>query len=228
MPTETIVNPAPLIEAVLFDFGMVLSLPPDPQVWQQMIQLTGWSDESLHRAYWKFRHAYDRGTHTGPEYWQLVAAEEGSRFTPEQVAGLIEADVALWTNLNLPMVEWAGQLQRAGMRTGILSNMPDAMEMGIRAKLDWLSGFDHCTWSHTLKLAKPEEAIYRHSAEGLGTTPGRILFIDDRADNIEAARNFGMQTIQYLDHSGFLAEMESRGLNMLLHPDHRPIADQRT
>jgi putative hydrolase of the HAD superfamily len=114
------------------------------------------------------------------------------------------------------MVEWAARLQAAGVRTGILSNIGDAIAEGICAKLPWLAAFDHCTWSHALGMAKPERAIYTQTAEALRTAPEHILFIDDRADNIAAAHEVGMQAIQYSNHLAFEHEMRERGLAWLL------------
>lgn len=206
------------VQAVLFDFGQVLSLPADPAVWQQMLTISGLNETDLHREYWAHRHAYDRGTFTGEGYWHKVAAGSEAVFTPEQVAALIAADVNLWSRLNLPMVEWAQRLQRAGIRTGILSNIGDAMAEGLIAKFDWVSAFDHCIWSYSLKLAKPEAAIYHCAAQGLATDPANILFIDDKQENIEAAHSIGMQAIQYLDHPAFEAELRQRNLDSLLKP----------
>ena len=205
------------VHAVLFDFGQVLSLPADPAVWQQLLSISGLSEADLHREYWAHRHEYDRGTYTGKDYWQKVAAGSQTTFTPEQVASLITADVNLWSRLNLPMVAWAKRLQSAGVRTGILSNIGDAMAEGLAAKFDWISAFDHCIWSHSLKLAKPEGAIYRCAAEGLAAKPSEILFIDDKPENIEAAQSIGMQSIQYqLHHPAFEAELPHRNLDSLL------------
>jgi putative hydrolase of the HAD superfamily len=206
------------IDAVLFDYGMVLSGPPNADAWARMRAISGLSEDALHREYWAHRHPYDRGDHNAVAYWHLVGQHNNLAFTDTQIAGLIDADTDLWGDLNLPMVEWARQLQQAGIRTGILSNIGDAMAAGLLGKHAWLPAFDHHTWSYTLNLAKPEPAIYRHAAEGLATPPDRILFIDDRADNIEAARHFGMQTVQYLNHAQFLDEMQSKGLESLLHP----------
>jgi putative hydrolase of the HAD superfamily len=207
------------IKAVLFDFGQVLSLSADPAVWQQMLTLSGLSEADFHREYWAHRHDYDRGTLNSLTYWQAVAAGSQTIFTPEQATALIAADVNLWSRLNLPMVEWAQHLQRAGIRTGILSNIGDAMAEGLIAKFDWISAFDHCVWSYSLKLAKPETAIYRCAAEGLDTDPSQILFIDDKIENIEAAESIGMQAIQYhLDHPAFEQELRRRKLDSLLEP----------
>jgi len=119
------------------------------------------------------------------------------------------------------MVEWARRLQAAGIRTGILSNIGDAMTDGLLRKFDWLAGFNHHIWSYRLRLAKPEAAIYAAAADGLQTPPAQILFVDDKPENIEAARAFGMQAIQYTDHSLFLQEMEARSLTYLLDPSPR-------
>ena len=204
------------VKAVLFDYGMVLSAPPDPAAWERMRTITGLSEDLLHREYWANRHAYDRGDLNAHAFWSKAATAAGIVFTPDQLSALIEADADLWGLINPPMIDWVKRLQRAGIRTGILSNMPDAMETGLRSRHAWIEDFDHHTWSHAVNLAKPEPEIYRHAAEGLATPPENILFIDDRAENIVAALSVGMQAIQYTDHAAFELEMRSRGLAHLL------------
>jgi putative hydrolase of the HAD superfamily len=116
------------------------------------------------------------------------------------------------------MITWAALLQRAGYKTGILSNIGDAMEAGILARFDWLQSFHHHTFSHRLGIAKPDLAIYRYAAQGLGEDPSHILFIDDREDNVQAARKAGMVAVQYSSHAEFVAAMHAAGLQNLLHP----------
>ena len=209
-------NAAKRIDAVLFDYGMVLSGPPDPAAWAVLRAVSGLDEERLHAAYWKFRHDYDRGALTGRSYWDAVAAHAVVRFDDARVDALMAADIDLWCQLNLPMVEWAGRLQRAGVRTGILSNIGDAIGEGVVARLRWLAGFDHCVWSHTMRTAKPDPAIYLKTAEALKTAVDRILFIDDRAENVAAAAKLGMQTVHYTTHAEFEREMRGRGLGWLL------------
>jgi len=204
------------IETVLFDYGQVLSNPPDPAAWARMLALTGLDEAPFHAAYWAFRHDYDRAALTGPAYWHAVANRTGITLTPTQLAGLLAADVDLWSNLNTPMVEWVGRLQRAGIRTGILSNIGDSMAEGIVAKFPWLSSFDHCTWSHALFMAKPEPAIFLKTAEALHAAPADILFLDDREENIAAAAALGFQTLHYTTHAAFEQEMRERGFASLL------------
>ncbi len=206
------------IQAVLFDYGLVLSGPALPAAWANMKSITGLDEAELHRGYWAHRHPYDRGDLNGRAYWQNVGKEAEIVLAPDQIDALISADVDLWGEVNLPMLQWAQALQRAGVTTGILSNIGDAMSSGLLNRFDWLGNFTHRTWSHTLNLAKPEVAIYAHAAAGLKTLPANILFIDDRPENIQAALDSGMQAIQYLDHTAFLKEMVERGFGSLLTP----------
>lgn len=204
------------IKAVLFDYGMVLSGPPLPSAWERMKTITGLDEASFHAGYWAYRHAYDRGTHTGKEYWRLVAAHSGVEIGEDQVAGLIAADNDLWTQPNPPMIEWAQRLQDAGIRTGILSNLGDEMHAGVVGRFEWFDRFHHCTFSYLLKLAKPEVEIYQHAVQGLDTPPEEILFIDDREENIAAAQEVGLQTLRYSNHDAFEQEMINQGFGALL------------
>lgn len=205
--------PMPPVHAVLFDFGKVLSLPPDPKVWQQMIQVSGLTESELEDGYWKFRDDYDAGLLTGDEYWRNIA---GASASAGQLQQLKAADVALWTQMNQPMLDWVAALHRSGFRTGILSNMPDAMAEGICAQFDWIANFDHAVWSHALKLRKPQQEIYTAAIVGLNTPAENILFLDDKPENIQAAEEAGMQGIVYDDHDSFEREMLARGLGHLL------------
>jgi putative hydrolase of the HAD superfamily len=206
------------VKAVLFDYGLVLSGPPDPTAWELLKRIVDANEASFHEAYWNHRHDYDRGALTAESYWRWVAADVGRTLDDQELKDLIDADTSLWTQPNQPMIDWATDLQRAGIKTGILSNIGDAMETGVLARCEWLSGFAHHTFSHRLKIAKPELAIYQHAAEGLETPTAGILFIDDREDNIAAARAAGMQAVQYTTHDAFVQAMKAEGFESLLKP----------
>ena len=54
----------------------------------------------------------------------------------------------------------------------------------------------HAHYSHDLGLRKPDEEIYMHLISLHTLTPQRTLFLDDRIDNIEAARATGIDAVQ--------------------------------
>ncbi|HXB62811.1 MAG TPA: HAD family phosphatase [Acidobacteriaceae bacterium] len=196
--------------AVLFDYGKVLSLPADAEAWAQIGKLTGLNEATLGRLYWAHRDAYDKGTLNGVTYWQTIAREGGFSLDETRLAALHAADVELWGQMNEPMVAWALSLQRRGIKTGILSNIGDAMEAGLWKRFDWIGGFTHHTWSHRHNLTKPDAAIYKHAVEGLGCPAAGVLFIDDREENVRGAIAAGLQAILYTTHEEFEKTMRER------------------
>ena len=205
------------ISAVLFDYGMVLSNPPDDVDWRAMERVLDAEQTSFQAAYWKYRDAYDRGALSAAAYWETVARDLEKVLDAEVLGGLIDADTVVWTRPNAEMMEWSARLNRAGIKTGILSNIGDAMELGVLGRFPGLKEFTHHTFSHRLGIAKPDAEIYRHAVEGLGVPAGEILFVDDREENILAARAIGMVAVQYLGHAGFMEEMQRIGLGWLLY-----------
>jgi putative hydrolase of the HAD superfamily len=211
----------PPIRAVLFDFGLVLSGPPDPVAWRRMEIILDTTDSELSTAYWGHRDDYDLGILNGVSFWRTVGAELGHSPTDDELAQVLQADVELWTRPNQPMIDWAGTLQRAGVSTGILSNMGDAMETGIVERCPWVAGFSHCTFSHRLGIVKPDERIYLNAIAGTGEPADATLFIDDRIENVRAGRAVGLHAIQYTRHEEFLREFHEGNFTGLPLPTPR-------
>ena len=57
-------------------------------------------------------------------------------------------------------------------------------------------------------LRKPKDAIYRRALDILGVPAGRILFIDDRQENVAAAAAAGMKTIRFEGADTLRQELE--------------------
>ncbi len=63
-----------------------------------------------------------------------------------------------------------------------------------------------------LGLAKPNPAIYRLALELANVPPAAALMIDDRLQNVEAARSVGMQAIQFVNAGQLRTELEALGV----------------
>lgn len=183
------------LRAVIFDYGMVLTGPPLAEAHTALIARTGLTPERFEEFYWADRHAYDEGKLTGLQFWEkfLREAELPAALAEE----LNELDARMWTTQNPAMLDWQLALKERGMRTAILSNMGDSVLARMQTTFDWLPRFDVLIWSYQHRMAKPDHAIYHHTLAELGTQPGEALFIDDKAVNIEAARDLGLHAIQF-------------------------------
>jgi putative hydrolase of the HAD superfamily len=63
-------------------------------------------------------------------------------------------------------------------------------------------------------LRKPEESIYRMALEITQKSPGDCCFIDDRALNLESARQMGMHTIEMQDVEQLRRELRKLGVEI--------------
>lgn len=197
------------LRAVIFDFGLVLSSPPVPAAWAQMLEIAGLSPEIFDAHYWKYRLDYDRGTLNGRTYWQSIARDAGLSLTPVQVSTLIEQDILLWATVDPIMLDWATRVKAAGFKTAILSNMGRELLAHMRENFEWLRGFHHLTWSCELNTVKPEPKIYRHTLKNLNVQPTEALFLDDKPENVEGARAIGMRALLFRNAAMLQRDLEN-------------------
>jgi putative hydrolase of the HAD superfamily len=208
------------LRAVVFDYGMVLTGPPDPEAHAALVRITGLPLDRFEALYWADRHAYDEGKLTGIAFWQKFLRDAGLNPAPESSQSLVEElnqwDARMWTTQNPVMLAWQLKLKERGILTAILSNMGDSVLANMQRKFDWLSRFDVLVWSYQMRMAKPDPAIYRHVLNELGTLPEETLFLDDKLINIEAAEALGMQAIQFSTVEKLREDLIAGGLDAAL------------
>ena len=115
------------VKSVIFDYGGVLcKLPTAPQI-QKFADACGLAEADFLKHFWNFRLAYDRGDLNNAMYWKNIAKAAGASFTEEQISGFIEMDVQLWLTFDEPMLAWNRTLRASGIKTAVLSNMPNSL-----------------------------------------------------------------------------------------------------
>ena len=185
------------LRAVVFDYGMVLSGPPDPEAHAAMLRITGLPLDRFESLYWVDRPLLDEGKLTGVAFWQKFLREAGLNLEPGAVEELNLWDARLWTTQNLAMLAWQQQLEKRGLLTAILSNISDNVLASVEREFDWIHRFDVLVWSYQVHMVKPDPAIYRYTLKKLGTRPEETLFLDDKPVNVEAARAVGMKALEF-------------------------------
>lgn len=201
------------LRAVVFDYGMVLTGRPDQTAHAEMVELTGLTAERFEELYWADRHAYDEGKLTGIAFWQKLVRDGGLELPEGTIERLNAADARMWSAVDPVMVAWQARLKEHGLKTAILSNMGDAVLEAIERAHAWIANFDVRVWSYQLGVAKPDAAIYTHTLQQVGVEAGEALFIDDKAENIEAARAVGMRAVQFTTPEKLRADLTAAGLD---------------
>ena len=199
------------LRAVVFDYGLVLTGPQDPEAHAALIRISGLPLDRFETLYWANRHAYDEGRLTGMAFWQEFALAAGLPQDEKIVEELNQWDARMWTTQNPAMLAWQQQLKQQGLLTAILSNMGDNVLDNMKREFDWLPRFDVLVWSYQLHMAKPDPAIYEHTLRELGVRPEEALFLDDRPVNVAAAQALGIQAIVFSTIEQLRADLVAQG-----------------
>jgi 2-haloacid dehalogenase len=79
-------------------------------------------------------------------------------------------------------------------------------------KLDFLNEFDRHYVSGMMGVVKPDPRIFELVEQDCGIAPDRLIFTDDRADNIAAAAARGWQVHHFTGWQGWAARLVTEGL----------------
>ncbi|MBC2834482.1 HAD-IA family hydrolase [Paragemmobacter straminiformis] len=121
-----------------------------------------------------------------------------------------------WVELASPRIDGSIALQRALRAKGVpvfaLTNFGrDTFEHALPL-MDFLRDFDRLYVSGRMGVIKPDPRIYAMVETDCGIAPGRLLFTDDRADNITAAARRGWRTHQFESWQGWARRLVAEGL----------------
>ncbi|GAA2616746.1 HAD family phosphatase [Dactylosporangium fulvum] len=182
-------------DVVLFDLFGVIARRQSPAAKRTVAATVGVPAPAFWDVYWRLRAPYDLGQITGAEYWRWVATALGTVFDEDRVTALIAADVASWSAIDDDMVALIERTAAAGVRLALLSNIPEDLAAYYeRHHGRWLRHFDLVAFSCRIGRAKPDADAYLWCCRELGLAPDRVLFIDDRAENVYAAERLGLHT----------------------------------
>jgi HAD superfamily hydrolase (TIGR01509 family) len=180
-----------------------------------------WPDAAFH-VRWAERCGCDVATLT-ERFWageDWVLAELG-RISQTENIRRIAARLGLSPELAREMIfeGWASQpdealarfvdgLRSAGTTVAALTNNTST-ERELLSRPELARLFDLAISSADAGLQKPDEAFYRHAETRLGAAAADIVFVDDVAANIEAAKALGWRGVWFRSTEQAIAEIEA-------------------
>ncbi|WP_310604944.1 HAD family hydrolase [Anaerosporobacter sp.] len=195
------------IKNIIFDIGNVLMA----FCWEKHFRSFGFSEDIFQKVAkatvlsptWD---EFDKGA-LNPE--QLLrdfikndpTVEEEIRQVYEDISGTIEI---------YPYAEeWIRTLKENGYNVYVLSNFSEKLHNECGNKVDFLKEVDGYILSYQEKLIKPDDRIYQTLIQRYGLVPEESVFIDDRADNIQAARKNGLLGIVFQSYEETIELLQS-------------------
>lgn len=199
------------VDTVIFDIGNVLFHWDQRYLYEKLIadaDELDWFLAHVITPEWHFQ------TDAGRPIEEMVA-ERMAEF-PDH-ADLIAAYIPRWLETLPAMVEGSGALVEALAARGVplyaITNFGTTFWDMFRPTQPVFDHFRDIVVSGRENLLKPDPAIFALSIERFGIDPARALFIDDRADNVEAARDAGLVAHHFRDAPTLAAQL--RALNLI-------------
>jgi putative hydrolase of the HAD superfamily len=183
------------IEAIIFDWGGVLIDDPRPALMRYCAKALGVSEKDYLVAHWKFAADFIKGLISEDVFWARVCGELNK---PRPKVQSLWGDTFRAAYSPKPKVfALASSLHKNGYKTAILSNTEvTAMQFFGELQYDM---FDVAVFSCAEGMAKPDRKIYEITVARLDCQSGQAVFIDDRPENINGAKETGLSTILFRD-----------------------------
>lgn len=188
-----------MIKNIIFDVGNVLvEYNPDG-----LMRRLGFDEETLqavNQAVFQNElwNESDRGVISPEELLEAFIANNPAY--EKEIRQVIDA-VGDTISLMPYTVEWVKGLKERGYHLYILSNYAEYTYEKTSHKMEFLPYMDGVVFSYRCKLIKPEKEIYEYICETYGLKPEESVFLDDREDNVQAARNMGMNGIVFENYA---------------------------
>ena len=196
-------------EAVVFDVGNVLIEWQPENFYDREIGRR--SREDLFATV--DLHGMNDGIDKG-ENWRRTVYQCAERY-PE-LADAIRMWHDRWIELASPVIPHSVQLLRSLRRNRVpvfaLTNFGDETFEYAMSMYRFLDEFDRPYVSGRLGMIKPDPNIYAHVERDSGIAPEALLFVDDRAENCDAAAERGWRIHQFEDPQGWADRLVTEGL----------------
>ena len=202
------------IDAVLFDWGGVITVPPGPIVEKLYRQIDVDQDQLRLR-----RKAY-RDEDPDSQFARLergeLSLEAYLTWSRQDLPGAEtiwdpESAHFLFRHLTVvpEVVERIYQLKERGFLLGLLTNNIAEAWPTVNDGLPIDDLFDVVINSAFVGMRKPEHRIYMHALEKLGVRAEHAVFLDDNRVNLEAARACGLNVVEVKQPVAALEKLEA-------------------
>jgi putative hydrolase of the HAD superfamily len=204
------------IKAIVFDFaGVLFDWRPLDVVARVLPQRAGTPEAATHwvaeifQSYGGDWGDFDSGQVDTPELVDRISRRTG--LAPSEVRAVVDAVPPSLAPLP-GTVSLVRRLKAVGWPLHFLSNMPEPYARYLERTHDVIAWFDTGLFSARAGVNKPHAAIYHQLQRGTGLAAHELLFIDDHAPNVDAARALGWQALVFTGADALEAELTRRSL----------------
>lgn len=193
--------------AIVFDFGEVIAKVDVKQIEDFTTKSFNINKEELITAIKDMRDFVAKGG-SEKQFWEQFARSKNISLPEDwytQLRNVIKNSIT-----GIPeTIAIIKSLKEHGYQTALLSNATQE-QAEIVKQLGYYDLFDPVVLSCDIKVSKPNPEAFKILLEKLHVASSCVLFIDDKLDNVEAAKKLGFDAIQFTTPEQLKRELESK------------------
>lgn len=194
-------------DVILFDVGGVLLTNGwDHAERAAAIQRFHLDKDEFEARHAQYNDAWERDAIDFKQYMDATVFNEPRSFTAEDFAAFVFAQSKEIEGSALGILSELAASER--YMIGALNNEARATNDYRFKKFELRRYFKVALSSCYVGLRKPDPPIYHRALDILGSEPSRVLFIDDREENVAAAAATGMRAIRFAGADALRTELQ--------------------
>lgn len=199
------------IKAVVFDFGGVIAQADTTQMSNFLITSFNINKEELSSALRDMQTYVSKGG-SEKQFWEQFAIPKKISLPNDwfDQFGIVIKKSLTEMPESLLIVK---TLQSQGYQTAMLSDVTQYQAEIIR-KMGYYDLFTPVLLSYEIGVKKPNPEAFQILLKKLNLPASSVLFIDDRMENVEAAKKQGIDSIQFVNPEQLKKELEKRGFDL--------------
>jgi putative hydrolase of the HAD superfamily len=205
---ETPMSP---FDVILFDVGGVLLTNGwDHKERAAAVEQFKLDKQELDARHEKVAAAWERGEISLDQYLDAAVFYEPRSFSRDEFFDFMLAQSRLLPDGAMGILQDLAASNRCML--GALNNEARETNEFRFGKFDLRRYLKVALSSCYIGLRKPGPAMYRRALDIFGSPPPRVLFVDDREENVAAGAAAGMKAIQFTGESALSKELERLGV----------------
>lgn len=203
------------VQAIIFDFGNVIAKPDTALVIDFLATSSRVSREQAEEFLQNLWEHQKQGGNEKSFIAQHGSAYPWNRFKERFWRRQWSRAKAISIKEIPGMLDLVTALQQKGFITPLFSNVTSGKEWEESVhKAGYFDFFKPLFLSHKMGVSKPDPAAFEFVLKELALPAEGCLFVDDRLENVEAAKGLGIDVIQFVDRAQLIQALKTRGIDV--------------
>lgn len=202
-----------MIKGVYFDFGGVVSDETEKKIVERVSELFDIDINQNKNHLLDLVSELEKGKINEKEFWKSLKQKTNKKLPHYMFAKLWIRKYFKKVQIHENVLRLIKELKKNEYIVGLLSNNNKPYAKFLKKK-GYYKIFNPVVLSCEVGYRKPEREIYEIALQKIELKPQEVVFVDDRQENVDAAKKFGIHAFVFKDFEQFRKDLISIGVKL--------------